>query len=197
MGVSTLHKSARIGALVSFIAILIGSFFGRLLQNTFPSLVVLIPYVGVLLLIVLALALLRFLPSIGASIVKSSKQPERASLYKVAFGIALIALLLFVGESLIAFPIERVHLIKYSALGFCVFFSQRSDSAFVRLSFAVSFSSLLGAGEEILQFFHPARFFDWRDIILNTVASLIGGLLAWTITLICFASIKDRQQSLS
>jgi hypothetical protein len=76
--------------------------------------------------------------------------------------------------------IERSHLIMYGVLGVL---SWRMLGHWLgggqRLLWAVFLASSIGWLDELGQWLHPDRFFDWRDVGTNTAASILGVLAAW------------------
>jgi hypothetical protein len=76
--------------------------------------------------------------------------------------------------------IERSHLIMYGVLGVL---SWRVLGHWLnggrRLLCAVFLASSIGWLDELGQWLHPDRVFDWRDVGTNTVAGVFGALAAW------------------
>ncbi|WP_456434047.1 VanZ family protein [Thermosulfuriphilus sp.] len=69
---------------------------------------------------------------------------------------------------------ERVHLLQYSLLAFCLHqaLSFRLKKGVFWVALAIS--ALCGLGDEIIQGFHPLRHFDIRDVAINALASGLG-----------------------
>lgn len=81
---------------------------------------------------------------------------------------------------MIYYPIERMHLFKYSALPVFVLFSLPACWTLQRRLLATtSLSTVIGASEEILQLWTPNRVFDMRDLAVNIIAALLGSVIAW------------------
>jgi len=76
------------------------------------------------------------------------------------------------------FPVKRVHVVEYAFLGLVARYAM---SHFLHglplLFFSVIFAALLGIHDEFLQGFHPARTFGLRDMGVNLLGSLGGGLI--------------------
>ncbi|MBL7662317.1 VanZ family protein [bacterium] len=87
-------------------------------------------------------------------------------------------LLSFLLTKLVGLPIERIHIVKYMALGFSLFFCPSEVSQQKRFYFALFLSSFFGILEESLQYFIPERVFDERDILINVLSALTGVLFA-------------------
>lgn len=75
-------------------------------------------------------------------------------------------------------PEERIHLIQYGVLVCLIVRALRFDFP-IKLAFGGAFvlTSLLGLGDEIIQHFLPNRYFQWQDVLLNTVSAALG--LLW------------------
>ncbi|GAB4341171.1 MAG: hypothetical protein Kow0089_15350 [Desulfobulbaceae bacterium] len=76
-------------------------------------------------------------------------------------------------------PIKRVHVAEYILLAFLVrsTLSHRLQGSTL-LFFSILVTALYGVHDEMLQGLHPQRYYGWRDMIVNAVAGLSGGLLA-------------------
>ena len=75
-------------------------------------------------------------------------------------------------------PIKRIHVAEYIILAFLVRYtlSHRLSGASLTL-FTFLVTLLLGVHDEMLQGFHPQRYYGWRDIVVNGTAGLSGALL--------------------
>ncbi len=76
-------------------------------------------------------------------------------------------------------PEERIHLIQYGILVCLLVRALRLDfppSAAYAGAFVLT--SLLGLGDEGIQHILPNRYFQWKDVILNSVSAALG-LLLW------------------
>ena len=157
--------------------IFVACVFGRKIQNRIDYLVDFIPYVG--------LPFLVFVTILFA--VWYSRHAKRNNLYDNHSSPKIILLLCFVtvingalfvliARFLIELPIEAIHMIKYAALSFILFFCVKSKNYFFRFFFAFFIGAGIGCTEETLQIWVPDRFFDYRDLILNVVSCILG---AW------------------
>ena len=73
----------------------------------------------------------------------------------------------------IKLPEEKVHLVEYAILGFLLFkdfFKGR-----IKLFLSIFFLLIVAFADELFQLFLPDRYFDFRDIIFNSV----GGFTGW------------------
>jgi len=73
------------------------------------------------------------------------------------------------------FTEERIHLIEYGILGSMVLKTVK-ERTWKQVGFAFGFVSLIGCGDEFIQWLLPSRVGDFRDIIMNIVG---GGLGIW------------------
>ncbi len=75
-------------------------------------------------------------------------------------------------------PVKRIHVAEYIILAFLVRYtlSHRLQGGGLTL-FTFLATMLLGVHDEMLQGFHPLRYYGWRDIIVNATAGLSGALL--------------------
>jgi len=75
-------------------------------------------------------------------------------------------------------PIKRIHVAEYVILAFLVrhTLSHRLQGGELTL-FTFLVTILFGVHDEMLQGFHPLRYYGWRDIIVNATAGLSGALL--------------------
>jgi len=70
---------------------------------------------------------------------------------------------------------ERIHFIEYGILGFLVLKTAK-EHTWKQVGMAFGFVSLIGCGDEFIQWILPNRVGDFRDIIMNSVG---GGLGIW------------------
>lgn len=91
--------------------------------------------------------------------------------FKSFFYASLICfLVMYVSQSFIGKPVEKVHLILFSFFGlFCAYYYD------IRKAIVISLSMSLA--DEILQFFLPDRYFGWGDVIVNSFASVMTVLI--------------------
>ena len=72
-------------------------------------------------------------------------------------------------------PAERLHLAEYGVLGFVTLRALRLDVAPVpALALAWGITTVLGAGDEAIQWLLPSRVFEWKDVGLNALSSGLG-----------------------
>lgn len=69
---------------------------------------------------------------------------------------------------------EKVHLIEYAMLGFLLFKDFRDRR--VKLFISIIFLLIVAFVDELFQLLLPDRYFDFRDIIFNS----LGGFTGWT-----------------
>jgi VanZ family protein len=81
--------------------------------------------------------------------------------------------------SLAVRPLERVHLPEYGVAACLAWFAVRSHGTSAVNAFAATFvlTALLGWGEEVIQYFVPGRFYDWRDVTLNALSAWLALLV--------------------
>ena len=72
-------------------------------------------------------------------------------------------------------PIEFAHLGIYSLLGFSATFSSRS------LLIAFALANGVSIGDEVFQYYLPDRYFDYRDLLFNSLGITIGLSFAHTL----------------
>lgn len=88
----------------------------------------------------------------------------------VGYGVALFWLKI---------PEERIHLIQYGVLVCLVVRALRLDlKPVIAYPTAVVVTSLLGWGDEGIQYLLPNRYFDWKDVLLNAISAVLG-LMLW------------------
>jgi hypothetical protein len=92
----------------------------------------------------------------------------------VLAGLALGGLLILF--YLRANPVEQVHLLEYGLVGFLGWRGRSRDIPPLCLQGALWPAAVLGSVvlDEIIQIFIPNRVFDWRDVGVNVVSTLLG-----------------------
>ena len=110
---------------------------------------------------------------------------KRLSSYLLFFGIVVCyAAALF----WLKIPEERIHLVQYGILVCLVLRALRLDwPPLAAYAGAFVLTSLLGLGDEGIQHILPNRYFEWKDVILNSVSAGLG-LLLW----LSFQKEKNR-----
>ena len=74
-------------------------------------------------------------------------------------------------------PDEVVHLAEYGGLGLLVRFALDTSPGAAKSAVAIVLTAALGFLDEWTQGATPGRFFDWRDVAVNTVAAAVPVLL--------------------
>ena len=162
---------SRVAAAAMVVSIFAASVWGRQLERSFSTFIPLIAVVGVFFVLVITYAISR--KSFYLYRVRGLPTAVLA-LIRTAFPVAI---LVAVCENIIILPLERVHFIKFSLLAIFIFASGLLNSPNRNFLAAVGCGALIGVSDEVLQLFVPNRFFDWRDILMNCLAALLG---AWT-----------------
>jgi hypothetical protein len=109
---------------------------------------------------------------------------------KVPFIHVLWMTLLFVGAPLLLPMVEeRLHFLVFGAFGVLSMFVYQPKLALV-LCLSVSM------GDELLQYFLPDRVGDWRDVAMNSLASVAAASFIW-MSLIHTQNQKTRDESIS
>jgi len=78
---------------------------------------------------------------------------------------------------LIGIPIaeEKIHFLEYGFLAFLIYRAMRLDIQKVKLYvWVLVLTGALGWVDEIIQYFLPNRYFDWRDVIFNAGGGALG-----------------------
>jgi hypothetical protein len=107
---------------------------------------------------------------------------------------------LFVGWTLRLWgrPEETVHFVEYGVLGYLAWLALRQHlpDAGVHLG-ATLLVGLVGLGDEVLQWVVPTRYFDLRDVVINTGAGALVQLALWKAAPPPVASIQTPSARLS
>ncbi len=75
-------------------------------------------------------------------------------------------------------PLEQYHLMEYSLLSGLVYLAFSYHGDFKKIvGWGLLLVVVVGAVDELYQWYLPHRFFDWRDICLNSLSGLLGFLL--------------------
>lgn|GEM_PF-4884057 len=160
----------------------VGLFYGRALQRLFPAIDRLLPLAALFIILTLTLlsiraySYLRGRSKFQSNILNQAQVRSNRQHSLITGGILVISIAL--ANSLVDLPIERIHLMKYAALSFFLFYSRRSPKLQVsHLLPPCCGAALFGVLEENLQRFVPERFYDPRDMALNALGALLGILL--------------------
>lgn len=70
-------------------------------------------------------------------------------------------------------PVERVHFLEYGILGYLVFMAT-TDSWKRPFIYSLLLVSIIGIGDETIQWFLPSRVGDMRDVFMNSFGGLLG-----------------------
>jgi hypothetical protein len=123
----------------------------------------------------LAVLLLFLLPALAIWL-PSGKRSVPVAAAPLAAGLIICLLSLLVPDP--GFPIKRIHVAEYAALSLVVRYTM---SPWLRgrplLFYSVCFAAVLGIHDEFLQGLHPARTYGLRDMAVNALGSLGGGLI--------------------
>ena len=81
----------------------------------------------------------------------------------------------------LSIPEERIHLAEYGILGYLILRPLSRSLAGGPLYFlAWVLASLVGWGDEMIQYCLPNRYFQWSDVGLNVVSAGLGLSLTWS-----------------
>ncbi|MHA1568094.1 MAG: VanZ family protein [Alphaproteobacteria bacterium] len=125
--------------------------------------------------VILALAVAALVWMIGVARIR------RVGVYLqfAALGAAYAIILLTLSEM----PVERIHLLEYGAVGLLAYRALRRRFAGTdQTVLAVLITLNVGLGDELLQGLLPRRFYDTKDVLVNTLAGLLGVLVAVLLT---------------
>ncbi|MFQ5588578.1 MAG: VanZ family protein [Nitrospiria bacterium] len=98
---------------------------------------------------------------------------------KAAFWLAVALLILLLAlAAQMNIPEERIHLLQYGILGYFIARAIRPNlSLMVHLGVATLIGTLIGLGDEMIQWVLPNRFFDWRDVGTNLTGVAFGAAI--------------------
>jgi hypothetical protein len=111
---------------------------------------------------------------IVASVLILKKSKTRSE--KVDYRYLIVSLIGYlIGVIYLKLPEERIHFVEYGILAFFLFRALRIDLPLVP-SFVWAFviASLIGWGDEGIQYLLPNRYYDNRDVLLNSISALLG-----------------------
>ncbi|MEE2752823.1 MAG: VanZ family protein, partial [Candidatus Latescibacterota bacterium] len=81
-------------------------------------------------------------------------------------------------------PAERFHLAEYGLLSLLTYRASRLDLDHAKaVVFGLLVASVLGTGDEMIQWTLPTRVFEWKDVWLNVFSSCLGMALVVTLKL--------------
>jgi len=117
---------------------------------------------------------------------------RQASAPLIILGIAVCLAALIVPDH--QAPVKRIHVIEYMVLSCLIRYtmSVRLQSTPL-LIFSIAFTALLGVHDELLQGLHPLRTYGIRDIFVNALGSVGGGLIWHGFGLFEYPSEVEKQ----
>jgi hypothetical protein len=122
----------------------------------------------VVLMLFLLLALTIWLPP--------GKRSVPVAAAPLAAGLIICLLSLLVPDP--GFPVKRIHVAEYAALSLVARYAMSPWlNGRPLLFYSVCFAAVLGIHDEFLQGLHPARTYGLRDMAVNALGSLGGGLI--------------------
>lgn len=106
-----------------------------------------------------------------------TKRIRRGSTYALLF---LVVAGYFLGMTLLPIPEERLHFVEYGVLAFLIYraliLDLRAGQSFL-VAFAIT--SLIGLGDEGIQHLLPNRYYQLKDVCLNSVSAALGLALTY------------------
>lgn len=109
----------------------------------------------------------------------------------VGLGVIAVYLLVFLRMNI---PQERTHLIEYGVVAILIYEALKErlingGNVTHPALIAIVITSITGVLDECIQFFLPNRVFDFRDILFNILAGIMGISAVWTLN---WAKRKSR-----
>jgi hypothetical protein len=103
-----------------------------------------------------------------------------AVLCTIAIAVVYAFLMTWLSQS----PAERFHLAEYGLLSLLTYRASRLDWDHAKaVAFGLIVASVLGIGDEMIQWALPTRVFEWKDVWLNVFSSCLGMALVVTLNL--------------
>ena len=97
---------------------------------------------------------------------------QKKSTYALIF---LLVLIYLAGFMILEIPEEKIHFIEYGVLAFLVFRAVSIDyKGFKAYGLAFVITSLLGWGDEGIQYLLPNRYYQLKDVLLNSMSGAMG-----------------------
>jgi len=88
----------------------------------------------------------------------------------------------FFGMTLLSIPEERLHFIEYGVLAFLIYRALILDFKNGRSYFAAFvITSFIGLGDEGIQYLLPNRYYQFKDVCLNSASAVLGLALVYVI----------------
>ncbi len=120
--------------------------------------------------------LILFLVSAAAIRLPSAQRSTPVAALPLAAGLVICLLSLLVPDP--GFPVKRIHVAEYAALSLVARYAMSPWlSGRPLLFYSVCLAAVLGIHDEFLQGLHPARTYGLRDMAVNALGSLGGGLI--------------------
>lgn len=117
---------------------------------------------------------------IGAVALFLKKNPIRQALTYVLL-LSVLAAYLF-GLIIISIPEERLHFVEYGVLAFLVYRALILDVS-KRLGYLLAFiiTTLIGLGDEGIQYLLPNRYYQFKDVCLNSISAALGLIFVFVV----------------
>lgn len=94
--------------------------------------------------------------------------------------LGLVCLSYLFGFKILTIPAEKIHFFEYGVLAFLIFRAVSFDWPPLKAyAAAVFLTTLLGWGDEGLQAITPGRYYQFQDVMLNSVSGGLGLLLTF------------------
>jgi len=101
--------------------------------------------------------------------------------------LGFIFIIYIVGFILIEIPEEKIHFIEYGVLSVLVYWALKEvGKNWLRFLLAFIITSLIGFGDEVIQYFLPNRYYQFSDVVLNSISAGLG--LSW----VCIMNFDKR-----
>ena len=96
--------------------------------------------------------------------------------------LGLVTIIYLAGFILIEIPEEKIHFIEYGVLLVLVYWALSYNSKnWYRFLTAFIITSLIGFGDEVIQYFLPNRYYQTSDVILNAISGGLGLVLVFIV----------------
>lgn len=100
--------------------------------------------------------------------------------WKKAMALVGLMLTYIISASFIAYPVEKFHFLEYGILSYFFFEALAVDvKPFKAAAGSLVLTSLVGLGDEVIQYFLPNRYFQWSDVGLNVYSGILGLCSTW------------------
>ena len=96
--------------------------------------------------------------------------------------LGLVTIIYLAGFILIEIPEGKIHFIEYGVLSVLVYWALSYNSKnWYRFLTALIITSLIGFGDEVIQYFLPNRYYQTSDVILNAISGGLGLVLVFIV----------------